>query len=153
MKIDSAGDCNCLNMCKRTVQKMMAEMGIWKLCSHFVSRFLTAEMKQARRAACEQNLELFVHSSHAQMQNIITMDETPLSLYTPESKWESAEWKLPGEKVSCKLKCASETQKSLMLSVFWSRDGIVQLDFTDQNINLENYCGLLDAVKAKRRKP
>ena len=139
---------NCLNVCK-----MMAEMGIRKLCSRFVPRFLTAEMKQARRAACDQNLELFVHSSRAQMQNIITMDETPLSLYTPESKRESAEWKLPGEKASRKLKCASETLKSLMLSVFWSRDRIVQLDFTDQNINSEYYCGLLDAVKAKRRKP
>ena len=38
-----------------------------------------------------------------------------------------------------------------MLSVVWGRDGVVKLDFTDQNINSEYYCGLLDAVKAEER--
>ena len=63
---------------------MMAEMGIRKLCHQFVPKFLTAELKEARRAACRQDLELFGHFSRAQMLNIITVDETPLSVYTPE---------------------------------------------------------------------
>ena len=71
---------------------------------------------------------------------------------THQNKRESSEWNLSGE-ASGKLKCASETWKSLMLSVVWGRDGVVKLDFTDQNADSEYYCDLLDAVKEKRRKP
>ncbi len=87
------------------------------------------------------------------MANIITMDETSLSLYTPESKRESAEWKLPGEKPSKKLKCAKTSKKCLMLSVFWKQSGVIKMDFTGDNINAAYYCRLLEDVRQSQRKP
>lgn len=132
---------------------MLSQLGIRKLCSRFVPRFLTAEMRAARKAACRQNLDTFVHSGRASMANIITMDETSLSLYTPESKRESAEWKLPGEKPSKKLKCAKTSKKCLMLSVFWKQTGVIKMDFTGDNINAAYYCQLLEDVRRTQRKP
>ena len=52
------------------------------------------------------------------LSNIITEDEAPLSRYLPETKRESSEWKLPGEKPS---------KKNAILNVASARDDAVCL--------------------------
>ena len=46
------------------------------------------------------------------------MDETPLSLFIPESKRESMEWKFSGQISANKLKLSTFHRKSTMLSIF-----------------------------------
>lgn len=51
------------------------------------------------------------------LENIITMDETPLFLYVPESRRESQEWKLSGEANSKKMR-PSTCHKKYWCSLF-----------------------------------
>ena len=59
------------------------------------STFLTAEVREKRMQACEENLALFEVHGRNFLHNIITQDETPLSLYVPYSKGESRKWVFP----------------------------------------------------------
>ena len=93
-----------LNVSKGSVGTILSDFGIRKLASRFVPCFLTMEMCQNRLECCSANLRLFDEHGDNFLKNIITEDETPLSLYLPESKRESAEWKFPGESVSKKLR-------------------------------------------------
>ena len=75
-----------LNVSKGTLYTLLAENGIRKLCSRFVARFLTEEMQNCRFKICMENLNIFQSLRDNFWDNIITMDETPLSLCGPESK-------------------------------------------------------------------
>jgi hypothetical protein len=55
------------------------------------------EMQLNRFESCEENLKILDSVGERFLENVITQDETPLSLYIPESKRESLEWKLPNE--------------------------------------------------------
>ena len=48
-----------LNISKGMLHNMLSEMGIRKLCSRFVPRFLTGDMQQRRFECCQRNLETF----------------------------------------------------------------------------------------------
>ena len=47
-----------LNVNKITIQRLLAPLGIRKLCSRFVPKFLTAEMIFRRFNACKHNISL-----------------------------------------------------------------------------------------------
>ena len=106
-----------LNVSKGTLHTLLAATGIRKLCSRFVPRFLTAEMQDRRLECCLENLEIMTSVGDRFLENIVTMDETPLSLYVPESKRESQEWKMPGESCSLKMRSSTSHRKALMLTV------------------------------------
>ena len=59
------------------------------------------DSKDARKA-CQENLALFHALGQNFLKNVITEDETPLSLYVPYSKRESREWVFPEVKPSKK---------------------------------------------------
>lgn len=124
-----------LNVGKVTVQRMMEQLGIRKLCSRFVPRFLTAEMMERRKVACENNLHWLDDIGPSFLANIVTEDETPLSLYIPHSKRESQEWAFPGEKPPKVLRSGTSHRKCLMLSVFWDSQGALKTDFTEGTIS------------------
>lgn len=142
-----------LNVCKRTVQLLLEQMGIRKLCSRFVPRFLTAEMMARRKMACESNLRLLDAVGPNFLSNIITTDETPLSLYIPYSKRESKEWVFENEKPSKVLRLGISHRKCAMLTVFWDRNGILKLDFTEEIIKSDYYSNLILETRRIRRKP
>ena len=55
----------------------------------------------------------------------MTEDETPLSLYIPETKQQSVSWTFPGEKPALKLRSGTSHKKCLMLlcslrCMYWS---------------------------------
>lgn len=78
-----------LNVSKGTLHTLLATCGIRKLCSRFVPRFLTFEMQSRRFECCEENLNTLDRVGDRLLENIITMDETPLSLSTSLSQNES----------------------------------------------------------------
>ena len=143
-----------LNVSKTTVVRLMQELGVRKLCSRFVPRFLTAEMMENRRTACQINIETMnqIGDRNKFLHNIITEDETPLVLFVPFSRRESKEWKLPGEKPSISMRSGTRHRKSLMLSIFCDAKGVIKMDFTTGNINSEYYIQLLKEARALRRK-
>lgn len=143
-----------LNVSKGTLQTLLATSGIRKLCSRFVPRLLTADMQARRLECCRTNLETLEHVGDRMLHNIITMDETPLSLYIPESKRESQEWKLPSETSSKKMRASTSHKKALMLSIFWDATGVILMDFAESgvHINSEYYVNLVQQTRKLRRK-
>ena len=144
-----------INVSKGTLHMMLCDLGIRKLCSRFVPKLLTAEMQQARLCCVQQNLDLFEELGEAFLSNIVTEDETPLSLYIPETKRQSASWTFPGEKPALKLRSGTSHKKCLMLTIFWDKKGPIKVDFagSKQRINSEYYCQLIKEVRTLRRKP
>ena len=142
-----------LNVSKGSLGTLMQNVGVRKLCSRFVPRFLTADMCQTRIQCCTKNLEVYEELGERLIRNIVTMDETPLSLYIPQSKQESREWKFPGEERSRKLRSSAIHRKVLMLTIFWSNEGVVMMDFTEGSCNSAYYIDLLMKARKNKRKP
>jgi len=143
-----------LNVSKGTLQTLLSTSGIRKLCSRFVPRLLTADMQARRLQCCRLNLQTLEHVGEGMLHNIITMDETPLSLYIPDSKRESQEWKLPGETSSKKMRASTSHKKALMLSIFWDANGVILMDFAESavRINSDYYVNLVQQARKLRRK-
>ncbi|GFV04962.1 histone-lysine N-methyltransferase SETMAR [Trichonephila clavipes] len=73
-----------------------------KLCSHWVPRMISADQKQQIIDNSKRCLELFKGNKHDYLSRNVTMDETWIHYYTPESKGltadcqkESSSWLKP----------------------------------------------------------
>jgi histone-lysine N-methyltransferase SETMAR len=144
-----------LNVSNGKVREILKDLGIRKLASRFVPHFLTGEMCEARLECCQHNMDLWRDQGHRFLSNIVTVDETPLSLYLPESKRESAEWRLPHEKAPMKMRPGTSHRRCLMLTVFWDCQGLIKIDFADKNVKMDStyYAALITETKSLRRKP
>ncbi|XP_055307605.1 histone-lysine N-methyltransferase SETMAR-like, partial [Sitodiplosis mosellana] len=67
-------------------------LGMRKLCSKWVPRLLTPEQKQNRVDDSESCLTIFKRNPNEFLRRYVTMDETWVHHFTPESNWQSAEW-------------------------------------------------------------
>lgn len=144
-----------LKLSKGSVGEMLHDMRFSKVASRFVPRFLTDEMCARRREACQANLD--IHRRHGDyfLNNIITVDETPLSLYAPESRRESLEWRRPDEGKVWKQRSGSAPRRKMMLTAFWNAEGIIFLDFLqrEETVTGAYYGELVRQVRSKVRKP
>jgi len=68
------------------------ELDIKKLCARWVPRLLTADQKRTRMKISELCLERFKKNKTDFVRRFITMDETWIHHYTPESKQQSKQW-------------------------------------------------------------
>ena len=86
----------------------------------------------------------------------MTVDETWLYHYDPETKQQSVEWRHSGSSRPKKFQVQKFTGKVLS-SIFWDQDCILLIDYLPkgQTINAEYYSSLLvqlkDILKEKRR--
>jgi histone-lysine N-methyltransferase SETMAR len=144
-----------LNVSNEKARQVLHSLGIRKLASRFVPRFLSGEMCDLRLKRSQENLDLWQEYGERFLCNIVTVDETPLSLYIPESKRESSEWRLPHEKPALKMKSGTSHRRCLMLTVFWDSHGLIKLDFADKTVKLNSayYVSLIAETRSLRRKP
>ena len=68
-----------------------------KLCSKCVPCLLTVDQKQQRVDDSECCLQLFQHNKKEILHKYVTIDETWIHHFTPESNQKSAEWTAAGE--------------------------------------------------------
>jgi hypothetical protein len=68
------------------------ELDMKKLCTRWVSSLLTADQKRTRMKISEQCLERFNKNKTDFVHRFISMDETWIHHYTPESKQQSKQW-------------------------------------------------------------
>ena len=68
-----------------------------KLFSKWVPRLLTVDQKQQRVDDSEQCLAMFTRNKSDFLRRYVTMDETWIHHFTPESKRSSSEWTAAGE--------------------------------------------------------
>lgn len=135
---------------KERVGNILSEhLNMKKLVSRWVPRLLTADQKRERVTTSEKFLRLMRRDRKNFFRCLVTMDETWIHHYTPESKKQSAQWTESGESRPKRPKTQQSAGKVLG-SVFWDSHGILLIDYLEKGktINSEYYCKLLDQLRA-----
>jgi len=107
------------------------ELDIKKLCARWVPRLLTADQKRTRMKISEQCLERFNKNKTDIIRRFITVDETLIHYYTPESKQQSKQWTEAGCSAPKKTRSVPSAGK-VVASVFWDADGILFIDYLEK---------------------
>ncbi|KAL7723955.1 hypothetical protein ACLKA6_019947 [Drosophila palustris] len=125
-------------------------LGMKKVFSKWVPRLLTPEQKQQRIDESKSCLDMFTRNKSEFLRRYITMDETWIHHFTPESNRQSTEWHAAGESRPKRPKTQQLAGK-VMASVFWDAHGIIFIDYLQkgQTINSDYYMALLERLKAE----
>lgn len=127
-----------------------------KLNVKWVPHFLNIDQKEQRIVDSKAGLDMFNRNPKEFLRRYITMDETWIHHYTPESNRSSAEWAAAGESRSKKVKTSRWAGK-VFASVFWDAHGIIHIDYLKkgEKCNAEYYTALLDRLndKIKTKRP
>ncbi|KAM8704751.1 hypothetical protein ACLKA7_009240 [Drosophila subpalustris] len=99
-----------------------------KLNVKWVPHFLDIEQREKRVADSKFCLDMFNRNPSEFLRRYITMDETWIHHYIPESNRSSAEWREAGESRSKRVK-ASRWAGKVFASVFWDGHGIIHIDY------------------------
>ena len=103
-----------------------------------------------------ENLEFFRRAPNDILSRLVTMDETWLYDYGPETKQQSMEWRHNGSPRP-KIFRVQKSAAKVLASIFWDQDCILLIDYLPkgQIINAEYYSSLLvqlkDTLKEKHR--
>lgn len=126
-----------------------------KLSAKWVPKLLSSDQKKERVEASKATLDHF-ETTKDFLARLVTLDETWLYFYDPETKEQSKEWRHSGSPRPKKVRTQKSTKK-VMASVFWDKDGIIMVDYLADGtcITGEYYASLLDrlkeVIKKKRR--
>lgn len=144
-----------LNVSRGTVGTLLETAGYRKVSSRFVPRFLTPDMRERRLEACLENLAIVEEYGERFLHNVLTVDETPLSLYNPPSKRESSEWRKPVEGKPWKMRSGTVHRRCLTLTVFFNAKEIVLIDFLERSSAVTGayYSQLVQNARSSVRKP
>ncbi|CAH2095031.1 unnamed protein product [Euphydryas editha] len=140
-----------LKISKERVGHIIHEyLGMRKLCAKWVPRELTIYQKHERVDASEQCLELCNRNRSEFLRRYVTIDETWIHYYTPESSRQSSEWTARDEPNTKRGKTQQSAGK-VMASVFWDAHGIIFIDYLgkEKNINSDYYIALLKHLKGE----
>ena len=127
-----------------------------KLSAKWVPKCLNADQKRIRVTTSKAILDRFAAGMADFMARLVTMDETWLHHYDPQTKQQSMEWRHSGSPRPKKFR-AQKSAGKVLASVFWDKDGVLLIKYLPKGrtINAEYYMSLLDelreALKQKRR--
>lgn len=123
-------------------------LGMRKLYAKWVPRELTMDQKQQRVDDSEECLAMMNRNKSEFFRRYITMDETWLHHFTPESNRQSAEWRA-GDEPAPKRGKTQQSAGKVMASVFWDAHGIIFIDYLEKGrtINSDYYIALLERLK------
>jgi histone-lysine N-methyltransferase SETMAR len=102
-----------------------------KLAAKWVPKCLNAAQKRVRLTMSGEMCHRFEEDSSNFLDRLVTMDETWVHHYDPETKEQSKEWKHAGSPRPKKFR-AQKSAGKVLASVFWDKDGIILLDFLEQ---------------------
>lgn len=100
------------------------ELNMRRLCARWIPKMLTDEQKVERVRCCNQFLRRFHREGERFLRRIVTVDETWISLYEPETKSQSSMWKTPGSPSPKKFKVGPSARKQMFI-VFFDVDGVI----------------------------
>ena len=87
-----------------------------KLTARWVPRMLTLAQKRQRTVLCEQHLTNFRADKKIFIERYVTMDETWVHHYDPETKIQSMQWKLKGSLTRRNPRCFHQQARCCSLS-------------------------------------
>ena len=127
-----------------------------KLSAKWVPKCPNADKKCQRCQSSELRLEFFRRDPIISCRaRLVTMDETCLYHYDPETKRQTMECRHSDSPRPKKFRVQKSAGK-VLTSIFWGQDGILLIDYLPegQTINAEYYSSLLvklDILKGKRQ--
>lgn len=131
-------------------------LGMKKLCARWVPRVLTIDQKRIRVLTSQRNLTNYTRNSSEFLRLFITMDETWIHHYTPESSQQAKQWVEPSGSAPKRPKTQQSAGK-VMASVFWDAQGIIFIDYLEKGKTITGayYSSLLDRLKeeVKQKRP
>lgn len=111
-----------------------------KVCARWVPRLLSDEDKRRRVAASEAFLKRFERQGQRFLDRIITVDETWLFHFDPESKRQSMVWKSPSTPPPKKARVARSMKKHMFIFFMDNQGMLLQHAVPDrQTVNKEYY--------------
>ncbi|KAL0860950.1 hypothetical protein ABMA27_009481 [Loxostege sticticalis] len=128
-------------------------LGMKKLSARWVPRLLTADQKRNRVTTSEECLAMFNHSPSEFWRRYVTVDETWVHHYTPETKQQSKQWTSAGERSPKKAKTVCSAGK-VMATIFWDSQGIILIDFMEKGKTITGayYAALLGKFQSNTKK-
>ncbi|XP_073399608.1 histone-lysine N-methyltransferase SETMAR-like [Dendrobates tinctorius] len=140
-----------------SIQRILAkELHMKKVSARWVPKMLTDEQKKKRVDISIANLKKFQADKEHFLSRFLTMDETWIHHFDPETKQQSMTWKRADEPTPKKFKVSSSAGK-VMASVFLDAEGIIMVDYFEKGATITgSYCAeqirrLREAIKEKRR--
>jgi hypothetical protein len=121
-----------------------------KLCAKRVPCLLRGDQKHTCMKISEQCLECFNKNKTDFVHPFLTVDETWIHHYTPESKQHSKQWTEAGCSAP-KMTRSVPSAGKVMASVFWDAEGILFIDYLEKGktITAEYYSNLLTRLDKK----
>jgi [histone H3]-lysine36 N-dimethyltransferase SETMAR len=146
-----------LGMSAGSTEKILSEhLNLRKLSARWVPRMLLPDQKRIRVLTSKSNLMLFKADEDNFMARFVTVDETWVHHFDPESKQQSKEWRERGSAPPLKFRVVPSAGK-LMATIFWDADGILLIDYLERGHTITGvyYAGLIkklrEVIKEKRR--
>jgi len=130
-------------------------LGLVKKSAPWVPKLLSQEQKEERVRTSTAFVNLVQTQSKAVLRNIITMDETAVSMHTPETKNQSKQWLKKGIPGPIKAKVHATRTKQMVVAFFDSQ-GMVYTNYVPRGttVNANFIVGalrrFLKAFRAKR---
>ena len=87
------------------------DLDMRKLSAKWVPKCLNADQKRQRCQSSEQRLEFFRHGPSDFLSRLVTMDETRLYHYDPETEQQSTEWRHSGTHRPKNSECKNPLEK------------------------------------------
>ncbi|GFY25144.1 histone-lysine N-methyltransferase SETMAR [Trichonephila clavipes] len=121
-----------------------------KLSAHWVPRLLTLDQKRVRTNISNALLAQFRCNKSVLWRRLITVDETWIHHYTPETKIQSKQWTAKGKPAPKKAKTVLSAGK-VMVTVFWDSHGVILIYYHQKGKTITGayYASLLDKLKAE----
>lgn len=140
-----------MNISKERVCHILnQDLGMRKLSARWVPRLLTLDQKRVRMNISNAMLAQFRRNKSEFWRRLITVDETWIHHYTPETKIQSKQWTAKGEPAPKKAKTVISAGK-VMATVFWDSHGVILIDYLQKGKTITGayYASLLDKLKAE----
>jgi histone-lysine N-methyltransferase SETMAR len=120
-----------------------------KLSAKWVPKCLNSDQKRERVETSKAILSR-INDQPDFFSRIVTMDETWLHHYDPETKEQSKEWRHSGSPRPKKFRSQKSAGK-VMASIFWDTEGIIMIDYLEKGktVNSVYYMSLLSQLKEK----
>jgi len=107
------------NVSKDTIHSILRDdLGLSKKSARWVPKLLTDEQKQERVRVSEQFVAAVRRRGLGYLDTIVTMDETMISLHTPETKKQSKRWVPKGQPGPLKARVQASRTKHMVMAFF-----------------------------------
>ncbi|KAL4083495.1 hypothetical protein QTP88_028811 [Uroleucon formosanum] len=148
---------NALGISYGSVQNILKDdLGMRRVCAKFVPCILTEDQMENRKLIAAELFERSVNEKDF-LSKIVTVNETWVFAYDPETKLQSSEWHTTSSPRPKKSRVV-KSQLKVMLIVFFDNEGLIHWEFVPngQTVNSSFYIEVLkrlrDSIRRKRQR-